>query len=513
MAALVYFDLGPPLAFNDDWGMAWSARQFILAHRIHVFPEQSALALVQTLASALLTLGHPDQRLLRLSILPFVLLAAFASFRLARALGAGAFWSAVAGVVLLASPLYLAGATTYMSDTAYVGLLMMVALTASAWVDRGQGRLACVLWATVCPLQRQIGIVIPLAVTAGLLLARRERRLERTDGLFLGALWIGVLGASAFPVLAGWAPPTQANRLAGIIHLHPSRQIWPLVYLPVMLGLLFIPLAAALAFQPRPLHRGRRMSLVPMGLAAGGYAVCIYWLMGRDYMIYPGNVWSWVGFMPSAFGIKVAVFPRPLFLAIEFLTVITFSLLLVVRRHSWMPAALGRQGTFLVALSASQFLPVLLVQTDIFDRYYLPVAAPLVPLLAAFAANTTRRQLAVAWALLALLAGLVLYVVGEQDYQAWQVARDDAAHLAYQMAPPNEVDAGYEANAVYVEIPEYERTGRLSGGLARAPDDGGFPVNGPAHPRLRLSYAPLDDRRPGVDYYSLRPGRIVIDGL
>ncbi len=508
--ALIYFDLGPPLAFNDDWGMAWSARQFMLAHHVHIFPQQSALALVQTVWSTLVTLGHPDQRLLRLSIVPFVLLAAFASSRLARTLGAGPLWTPVAAVLLLATPLYLTGATTYMSDTAYLGLLMMVALTGAAWVEKGEGRLACVLWATLCPLQRQVGIVIPAAVTVALLLARRERRLERKDGLFLAALWIGVAGAAALPVLAGWAPPTQANRLAGIANLQPARQLWPLLYLPSMLGLLLIPLAAALAFQRRaPRRPNRTAALLCLAIATLGFADAVYWLVHHD-MIYPGDVWTRVGFTPTVLGEKVAVFPPLLFAAMELLTVIAFTVLLIGRRDSWSFAALGRRGVFLVMLSGAHFLPLLVLQTQIFDRYYLPVIAPLIPLLAALAAKTTRPRLAASWALVALAAGLALYLVGQQDYEAWQVARDQAARLAYQMAAPDEVNAGYEANAVYVELPQYERTGRLSGSLSSSRADYSFPVVGPAHPRITLRFAPPSDPRPGVDYRSLRPGRIVL---
>ena len=42
---VVAFDLGPPLAFNDDWGMAWDVRHFNPLH-ISMYPSDSALALV-----------------------------------------------------------------------------------------------------------------------------------------------------------------------------------------------------------------------------------------------------------------------------------------------------------------------------------------------------------------------------------------------------------------------------------------------------------------------------------
>src|SRR5207248_1806714 len=64
---LVIFDLSPPLAFNDDWMYAWSAGQLVAGHGLHVFPESTALALVQVVWGAAFSLGHPDPRLLVLA--------------------------------------------------------------------------------------------------------------------------------------------------------------------------------------------------------------------------------------------------------------------------------------------------------------------------------------------------------------------------------------------------------------------------------------------------------------
>jgi hypothetical protein len=105
---------------------------------------------------------------------------------------------------------------------------------------------------------------------------------------------------------------------------------------------------------------------------------------------------------------------------------------------------------------------------------------------------------------------VALYAAGEQDYQAWQAARDEAARAAYALVQPALVDAGFEANAVYAEIPLYEAYGRLLGPVPhRAPESPA--LQGPDQPCLRLAYAPRGDPRPGVDYGSLAPGRIVIE--
>ena len=133
-------DLSPPLAFNDDWMYAWSVGQLVTGHGLHSFPESTALALVQVVWGAVFSLGHADQRLLRLSVVPLVMLTGWCSYQLARRLGADQFWSLVAGTALLAMPLFMANATSFMSDNFYVGLLMAIALTSVTWITGGRWR-------------------------------------------------------------------------------------------------------------------------------------------------------------------------------------------------------------------------------------------------------------------------------------------------------------------------------------------------------------------------------------
>jgi len=94
-----------------------------------------------------------------------------------------------------------------------------------------------------------------------------------------------------------------------------------------------------------------------------------------------------------------------------------------------------------------------------------------------------------------------MYGVGEQDYLAWQAARDQAARRAYQSTPRDQVQAGFEANGVYVELPRYERTGQADL----------FAILGPSHPTVTLRFAGPSDPRSGVPYGSLAPGKIVLD--
>ena len=505
LAALVIFDLSPPLAFNDDWMYSWSVRQLVAGHGLHSFPESTALALAQVLWGAAFSLGHADQRLLRLSIVPLVLLTGWCTYMLARRLGADRFWSLVAGAALLASPLFMANATTFMSDNFYVGLVMAVALTAVAWISGGRWRWLCVGLLVLAPLQRQVGLALIPALTLGLLLWKRPSW-ERADSVALAVIW--TVPAAVLLAVGRLVVSEPLYSVIGPAQLNPWHAIFPL---PAMLGLALIPFGAALAFRPTAptptLSRKRRgaesnesvWSLAWAALGIVGAIGCLVDL-AQFGMTFPGNVLSPLGFTAILSGSKPPVFAGPVFRALEIAAVATFVLLLVLRRRAWTPRGLGRDQLVLVLISVSQFLPLLAVQLFIYDRYFFAVAAPLIPVVAALAARANYQGAARTWAAAAIAAGLLLYVVGEQDYLAWQAARDRAARLAYQTTPPNQVQAGFEANAVYVELPTYERTGHADL----------FAILGPAHPRITLLFASPTDPRPGVSYWSLAPGRIVL---
>jgi hypothetical protein len=494
LVVLVIFDLSPPLAFNDDWMYAWSVRQLVAGHGLHSFPESTALALVQIVWGAVFSLGHADQRLLRLSVVPFVVLTGSCSYWLARRLGADRFWALVAGTTMLAMPLFMANATTFMSDNVYVGLVMAIALTGLTWITGGRWRWVCVALLVVAPLQRQVGIALVPALTLGLLLWKRPTW-SRSDSLALAAIWT-LPGAAA--VAAGRLVISQP--LYSVVGSWDFSVVGHATFpLPAMLGLALIPFGAALAFRRAAPGRESGWSAASAGLGVVGAIGCLVDL-AQFGMTFPGNVLSPLGFTAILSGAKPPVFSGAVFRALEIGAVATFVLLLILRRRSWTPRALGPDALLLVLISGSQFLPLLAVNLFLYDRYYLPVIAPLVPLVALVATRALHQGFARTWAVAAVAAGLALYVVGEQDYLAWQAARDRAARLAYDTTSPAEVQAGFEANAVYVELPSYERSGRADL----------FAILGPAQPRITLLFASASDPRPGVSYSSLAPGRIVL---
>lgn len=504
LGLLIWFDLGPPLAFNDDFLFAWSVRQLAAGHGLRVLPEQAPLATVQVAWGTLVSLGQADPRVLRLSAVPFVLLAAGAVYYLSRHLGAAREWALLGSLSFVLTPFFLSVATSFMTDVFYAGLLMAAAVAGVRWVEGGRWRWTCCLLMLLAALERQNGVALAVALTAGLLGARSRRTVSRSEWLTLAGLWLAGGLVLALPSLMGLH--TGAHRLTALLTANPLRLLRATTYFAPALGLVLAPFLVAVSFASRQKLPRSWFGLVPVILAEIGLlnlAIAI----PRGYQVGT-SYFSASALNPALLpGQKPAVYPVALFLLVQVIVLATFLVILIGHRAEWIRQRLGQAAIFLLVLSGTQLL--IMLQGDVYDRYFIPVIAPLVPLVAVLASRTRRPKLAAGWACATLGLWLGLYVVGEQDYQAWQVARDQAARLAYQRVPPSQVDAGYEANAIYWEIPLYERTNRPVG--AQPSDVYGEPsLVGPPNPILRLAFAGFADRRPGFDYSSMAPGRVVI---
>jgi len=279
-----------------------------------------------------------------------------------------------------------------------------------------------------------------------------------------------------------------------------------LLYLPGLLGLALAPFLPGLALMTPKIKSGRLTELLAtiiiLGLALAVFA-------GNN--LFPGNVFNPYVFNYAPVPGLPQLFASPLFSAIEVTSLL--ALAFFIRRWSlWWPADKNAPQVALLALAAGQLLPLLFLHYTPYDRYYLPViflVTPLAALALGKAAASSSRSAVLRSVLLGLavvLAGLAVYAVGEQDYQAVQSARNHAACLAYLYAPPSDVNAGYEANAVYLELPYYEHAGTVLGGVPQP----GTSKPGPLDPTITLVGALPDDPRPGYPYSSLAPGKVVL---
>ena len=509
LLALVYFDLGPALAFNDDWFTAWSVRQLAAGHGLRFVPEHGPLGIVGIAWGAIFSLGSADPRLLRLSVIPFILAAALCVHRLARHLGADRFWAATAAATPLCAPVFLGVSTSFMTDVFYVGLLALVAVAGVRWVETGRGAVSCCVLVAISFMERQHGVVAVLALGVGLLVARRSRQVRAREWLYLALTGAVLLGGFYAAGRAGLLTYEQTRR-AGGASLNPRLLLQAYAFLPSVAGLVLLPMLGALLVRGSALPTARRWlpGLLSLGLLAL-LAVHAATHLDSSVVVFPGDVWTLGGLNPvvDLAGAKPQLFP-PVFWLTEGLAVVA-----AVALFGWRAGdisrltadpAVGAAVVFLLTLALAQLLPS--IGKGINDRYFLPVLIVMLPVVARVASRAGSSRAARGWALAGLLGGVALYAVGEQDYQAWQVARDGAARLAYQQAPPSEVLAGWEADGVYYELPIFDAYSGPTGNLVGSSQIGG----GRAATRLQLIFGPASDPRPGVNYNSVAPGRIVI---
>jgi hypothetical protein len=316
-------------------------------------------------------------------------------------------------------------------------------------------------------------------------------------------LWLANAALVLAPSLLGTTSGTEdAYFRTYILNFDGSIAVRSVESVLPTLGFFLAPFAVAMLLRRRSdAARGRVWVWVLPLLGVAGLTWSVLTLVGGQSVL-PGDVWSVYGFAPTLLGAKPLVFPPAIELPLELVSIATFVALTAAARDAWSRSALG-PGLFLAIAAVVQTAVV--IPTFIFDRYYLVPAALLVPVLAAAATRGRLPALAAGWAVAVAVAGLGLYAVGEQDYQAWQQARDEAARLAYQIEPPELVHAGYEANAMYAILPEFERTGTID--FRHAHD---FLIVGPEYPVLMLVYSTPDDTRLGAGYDSVAPGRIVV---
>ena len=492
LALLVFFDLQSDLPYMDEYARQWSLNHLANDHRLLLWGQNAAI--VQVLASAPLALAHTAARWWRLPQLPFLALLPIYSWKLSRRFGVDRFWSGVAAAAIVCSPLTLGVATGMMNDTDYLGLLAAGCWFLLEWISHNRRRGWFIVVAALATLQREQGLGLVIVLTLALLWSWRGRLPPRAE---VGWLVVAVL-TSAAALLVPRLVRTQTfggipEQSSGFAHL-----AYGAIEVPVMLGLFLIPMGVALLWRARSESEPTgRAELVPAALGILGLIAAAALAGVSHAMVFPGIWVGWWGLGPPFLAnFKDPFWPAPLFGAFEVLTLASVGVALVWRRRAWN--RLGRERLVLVALAGLELIPVLLYPAT-YDRFYMQVALPVVPVVASLiTTRATGRGAARAWALGSLAVLIGIYAVGEQDYVAWHDARDRLARTAYESLQPWQVNAGFEEEAVHVWEPATDSLGRSG------------PTAVEACPKVALAWAPLGDPRPGVTYNSLAPQKIVI---
>lgn len=505
IAAVTWFDLQTSLPFLDEYARRWSIQMLVAGNGFQSLGTSPQL--VQLLLSAPLAWLKTDPAVWRLTAVPFIAMQGIFCGVTARDLGAGRFWAVVAGVAVVCNPLNLIVSTGMMTETVFLGLFAGAVWSSVRWIERGEARWACVALTVLAVLQRPQGAGGAAAVVLGLILLSRRRRPLRSDLAPAAALVLLSFAAykapeflaKASPHLAGAAPGSVGEVLS--TYSGVSFLVYVLANFPALLGLASIPFAAALwGARPKKVSGGRYLWVLPTMLAFFALAfVGLFVIEAPGRTIFIGNMFG-AGGMGAALlgGAKVSPYAAGLFLLVVVLSIASYLLLLVKNRNVWAPASLGDGGQLLVMHAALQ-LAFIVGHGQVFDRYYLAMILPLMPIVAATAAAAGTPPVAVGWATMAMIGSFVLYVVGTQDYVAWQVARHRAAQIAYSQAPVDQVEAGFEEDAENIWLPaNVDPTGTLPRGVVR-------------NPKFALEFAAAGDPRPGVGYSSLAAsGKIVI---
>lgn len=204
LGLLVYFDLQTNLVIIDEYARRWMIQRLASGHGLAQWGLNSGL--VQIFAALPLAALHLEPKFFRLSLIPFLVLEAFVSWKLARRLGADYFWSAVAGVLMVSAPLTLSVATGIMNESVFLGLLLATTWFAADWVEDGRNWWLCLALLALATIQREQGAALVPAIGLALLTARPKRKVTIRDLGVLAAMalvaWLAVvvpLAASAMP--------------------------------------------------------------------------------------------------------------------------------------------------------------------------------------------------------------------------------------------------------------------------------------------------------------------------
>lgn len=502
VASVLFFDLGPSVPLNDDFNYAWSVSKLVHSHELRMFPEDSVLPFFQVVWAGLITLGHTGATTLRLSVFPMLVVAVVTCGLVARRLGAEPFWAVVAAAGLAAQPVFLSASTTFMTDTTFLALMLLSLWFSLDWLESGKRIVPTILFALLATLQHQSGAAFAAGMTCALLVAGRQRRVRSREWVFLVALWLILVAGVAVPELVGLANPVITARLSQTSvgdHLR-ALLILACMLMPV-LGFGLLPMFGGVLATLRP---NRPRLYLGIGLVLAPFLTML--LIFHRVSVFPNDYFRLAGLGPiSLKGQKAELFPVPLFLGLMIAGAATGAALVVkhvgrgfLRPHD--PLVL-----MALALAASQLLAPLLV-ASILDRYFLPATAILLAVVASRMPPVGNARFPKAWAVCSLALGVGIYVVGEQDYQAWQKARFDLAKAVYVSRSPSKVDAGYEMNGTYWVLPLYDATGTLP---ARGAGELSAALSGPNDPDVFLEFVGAPEHQ-SVHYDSLAPGWISV---
>jgi hypothetical protein len=497
MAAIAVFDVAARgLPLNDDWVYAEPARRLATGHGLHLFPEVAVPAIPQLLLGAAAWAMRPSPALLRLQTLAFACAAVLLVGLLSVRLGAPRAWAALAGAALAAYPVFAGVSATFMTEPLYLALLLAAAWRGIVWLEGGRPDLGLPILVLLAALDRQHAVGIPVALSIAWAMGSRRR--SRGGLLMLAACWVAVAGGLLVPLVTHLATPRMGFRIATAGHstlqlLEPAA-----AYTPRLVGLLALPFGlplARVAWGDRP---------PPAALVIGIVAAAL----GLVSLLFPdgtrGTYLTAAGLGPVTLAGDKPQLLGIVWPVLKVASVGAFSALVAAAYRRREGLTFSAPIVLLLVLAATQAAPMLTF--SVYDRYFLPVLALLLPLVALLPGRSAPRFSDGAWAATALVVLCGVFIAGQQDYLAWESARDQLALQVMKQDPTSVFFGGYETYGTYTLAPRFE-AGHYGG--PTGPELPSFV--GPPAPEVVLRIAGPGDPRPGTAYSSLAPGRVVLE--
>jgi len=440
---------------NDDWAYAWSVRHLLETGELRISEWASAASVVPVYWGALFSklAGGFSFTALRISTLVFGVVSPLALCWLLRELYIPRLAAVLAAVVLLANPLFVHLSYTFMSDIFYLSLMLLSLGLYASGIERDS---AAALWAgsvvgAAAYLSRQLGITLPLAAVAVLLIRHRTFPVK-------AILRAALVPFAVFAIHTWWLREIHgvpwAFRLnvihAGLATLLQSSapaELWRrLLYAMLYLGVLTVPaLVAVIASGRLEAQRARDLAWIYVGwvLMLGGPALFAYASNGIG-MPYLDGIISRDGIGDIALdGTKPRVTPQWVF---DLVTVVA-PFLGAVLATLWTDVFLNPRREIagpgaVVLLSGLMMAALTAPMAQLWDEYlvvFVPASLYLV-------LREGRVSLRGSYAGALVCAAMLAYTLPEQaDYLAWNDARWTLGRrLVDAGVPATEIQGGFE---------------------------------------------------------------------
>lgn len=446
---------------NDDWAYARSAQYLLDTGQLRISQWAAAAVVFQTYWGALFAqlLGGFSFTALRVSTLAFSFISGLALYALLRQLELSNRTATLGALALIANPLFVYLSYTFMSDIFYLGLMLLSLTFYLRGLKQfsGGSLLAGSVFAAGAYLSRQLGLALPLAVMAALVI--REKRLPWREifmaelipcGTILGhTLWLQYVHG------VPWGFALNAVQNSARIMLQPiapviiaQRLLLSLLYM----GLFALPASIAQSFSLAALPKRRLIrlgKLYGIWIVALGLFVFLQVLLTRRPMPYLSNVINMEGIGLLALnGHKIPVTPAWVFWLVTAIApfagaaqgALWTEALLDLRREAHSPVFT------LVIVSLLMAIPIA-ASVVLWDEYLL-VFVPLGLYLTLRLRPVSRRGVLLGICVCAAFMGYSL--IEMDDHFAWNSARWEAGQaLVAQGVHPENIEGGLEWDGWY----------------------------------------------------------------